>query len=228
MEKTGIQIEVYNTLDMLPENPWRQRTEWLEYDLAVKWFAVEARCGGEPAGFMHVIRHPGRDNEWYACDVFTMEPYRRQGVAAAMYAEVRQRLARYWRANRLTASISRGNEASVRLHVKTGFRDTGEAPALPDFHFEPDETLYELWLAREFPARNVPMHRQILADLAGERQDSVLAALEQSESDAGKTVFIIWAGTEAAGYRFSGDDIPVLKAEWEARRQNGCLTVRQG
>ena len=45
MEKTGIQITVYNTLDTLPENPWRQRTEWLEYDLAVKWFAVEARCG---------------------------------------------------------------------------------------------------------------------------------------------------------------------------------------
>ena len=72
------------------------------------------------------------------------------------------------------------------------------------------------------------MHRQILADLAGERRDSVLAALEQSESDAGETVFIIWAGTEAAGYRISGEVMPVLKAEWEARRQNGCLTVRQG
>ena len=73
-----------------------------------------------------------------------------------------------------------------------------------------------------------PEALKFLADRAGERRDSVLAALEESETDAGKTVFIIWAGTEAAGYRISGAVMPVLKAEWEARRQNGCLAVRQG
>lgn len=227
MANTEIRITVHTGLDTLPANPWRQRTEWLEYDLAVKWFAVEARREGESVGFMHVIRHPGRASEWYACDVFTAERDRRQGIAAAMYGEALKHLGAYFRANRITASISRDNEASVRLHEKLGFRDTGEASAFPDFLFAPGETLYEHWFAREIPAGNVPMHRAILTDLAGKNRAGVLADLEQSGTDPGKTVFLIWAGQEAIGYRPAYEEHPVLRAEWRERRERGCLALRR-
>lgn len=226
MANAEIRITVHSALDTLPVNPWRQRTEWLEYDLAVKWFAVEARCEGELAGFMHMIRHPGRANEWYAGDVFTVERYRRQGVATAMYGEAMKRLTTYYRANRITASVSAGNKASVRLHEKLGFRDTREATAFLDFEFAPDETLYEHWFALEISARNVPIHREILADLAGENRNRVLADLERSEADPGKTVFLIWAGQEAIGYRPAREQEPVLRAEWKERRETGCLDIR--
>ncbi len=226
MANAEIRISVHSTPDSLPVNPWRQRTEWLEYDLAVKWFAVEARCEGELAGFMHVIRHPARAGEWYACDVFTAERYRRQGVAAAMYGEALKHLSAYFRANRITASVSRGNEASVRLHEKLGFRDTREPPAFPDFLSAPDETLYEHWFAREIPARDVPIHRGILTNLATKNRGSVLTDLEQSGTDPGKTVLLIWAGQEAIGYRLAREEEPVLRAEWQERRERGCLAIR--
>ncbi len=228
MEKTGIQITVHDTPATLRSNPWRHVTEWLEYDLAVKWFAVEARRGEELAGFMHLVRHPGRAGEWYACDVHTLEPYQRQGIASAMYREAEAHLRRYFRANRITAAVSRGNTASVRLHEILGFRDTREVPAFPDFRFEPDETLYEHYFAREIPAVNVPMHQEILASLAGESRESVLGLLEQSASDPGKKVYIIWAGSDPIGYRFSGEKEPVLKAEWKQRYEDRYLTVGQG
>ena len=36
------EIIVHHSLSSIPDNPWKNRTEWLEYDLAVKWIALEA------------------------------------------------------------------------------------------------------------------------------------------------------------------------------------------
>ena len=48
-------IVVHNSLSSLEGNPWRQRTEMLEFELAVKWFALTAHIGGKLVGFMHLI-----------------------------------------------------------------------------------------------------------------------------------------------------------------------------
>ena len=64
MGSKGINIVVHNSLASLEGNPWQQRTEMLEYELAVKWFALTAHIEDELAGFMHLIRHPERDYEW--------------------------------------------------------------------------------------------------------------------------------------------------------------------
>ena len=63
MESKGINIVVHNSLSSLEGNPWRQRTEMLEFELAVKWFALTAHIEGKLVGFMHLIRHPERDYE---------------------------------------------------------------------------------------------------------------------------------------------------------------------
>ena len=50
-------IVVHNSLSSLEDNPWRQRTEMLEFELAVKWFALTAHIRGKLVGFMHLIRY---------------------------------------------------------------------------------------------------------------------------------------------------------------------------
>ena len=219
MKKTNTEITIHDSLATIQDNPWKQKTEWLEYDLAVKWFSVEACLDGELCGFMHMIRHPGKENEWYSCDVFTMDSYRRQGIATAMYEEAMKRLQKYFRANRITASVKNDNEASVKLHEKIGFRNTHEASVFPGFTFEPDETLFEHWFAKTYPARDLPIHQQLLSALAGDKADGVLNALKVPGS-----VFILWAGNEAIGY--SIDHRTVLLPEWEKRAEDHCLTIR--
>ena len=86
------EIIVHHSLSSIPDNPWKSRTEWLEYDLAVKWIALEARNDAGLAGFMHIIRHPDKPYEWYFCDVHTIELYRRQGIATALYKEAMNQL----------------------------------------------------------------------------------------------------------------------------------------
>ena len=142
VDNKGISIAVHNSLASMENNPWRQRTEMLEYELAVKWFALTAHTDGQLAGFMHLIRHPERDFEWYCCDVNTMDPYRRQGIATAMYQEAETLFLRYGKACRITASVSSQNTPSVKLHEKLGFFDTHEPPAFPGLDFGPDETVF--------------------------------------------------------------------------------------
>ena len=219
MKNTNTEITIHDSITTIQDNPWKQKTEWLEYDLAVKWFSVEARLNGELCGFMHVIRHPGKENEWFSCDVFTMDPYRRHGIATAMYEEAMKRLQKYFRANRMTASIKNDNEASVKLHEKIGFRNTHEASVFPGFTFEPDETVFEHWFAKAYPARDLPIHRQILSSLAGDEADDVLNALKVPDS-----VFILWAGSEAIGCRIGSSTI--LLPEWERRSEDYCLSIR--
>ena len=183
MEVKGISVRVHNTLSSMEENPWRQRTEMLEYELAVKWFALTADIDGKLAGFMHLIRHPERDFEWYCCDVYVFDPYKRQGVATAMYQEAAALLLRYGKACRITASVSVHNLPSVKFHEKLGFFNAHEPPVFHGLNFGPDDTLFERYFAREFPATNLPMHREILAGIARNGKAEVLDEVERSEHE---------------------------------------------
>ena len=225
MKREGISVVVHNTLSSMEDTPWRLRTEMLEYELAVKWFALTARIEGKPAGFMHLIRHPEREYEWYSCDVNAIDPYKRQGVATAMYREAVSLLLRYGKAWRITAAVGRHNMPSVKLHEKLGFIDTHEAPSFSGLNFGPDETVYEHCFAKEYPAVNLPMHREILAEMAGDSKDGVLDEVERSELDPSRKVFILWAGETPVGYRRAAWDEPLLLPGWQDRLEKKCLEI---
>ena len=197
----------------------------LEYELAVKWFALTAYNEGRPAGFMHLIRHPERDYEWYCCDVNVLDPCKRQGIATAMYREAGSLLQLYGKACRITASVSGHNIPSVKLHEKLGFRNTYEPPCFNGLQFGQDETIYEHYFAKEFPAGDLPIHREILAKIAQDRKDGVLSEVERSEQDPTRKVFILWAGETPIGYRLTAWDEPFLLPEWKKHLENKCLEI---
>ncbi len=220
------EIIVHDSLASIPDNPWKSRTEWLEYDLAVKWIALEAGSDAGPAGFMHMIRHPERPYEWYFCDVHTIEPYRRQGVAAALYKEALNLLRRYGKAYRVTGSVRDDNTASVRLHEKMGFFNTHEAPAFPGLSFESGETVFEHYFAKEFPARNTPVHQEVLAALTGDTREAVCAELEKADSDSAAGIFLLWAGETPVGFRgYRNQSEYVLLPEWRKHLDHHCLKI---
>ena len=166
---------------------------------------------------------PERDFEWYCCDVNVIDPYKRQGVATAMYQKAERLLLRYGKACRITASVGSDNLSSVKLHEKLGFFNTHEPPSFRGLNFGPDETVYEHYFAKEFPARNLPMHREILAKIAQDSKDGVLEEVERSQQDPMRTVFILWAGETPIGYRLTAWDEPFLLPEWKIRLENKCL-----
>ena len=227
MESEGISIVVHNSLLSLGNNPRRLRTEMLEYELAVKWFALTAHIEGELAGFMHLIRHPERDYEWYCCDVNAIDPYKRQGIATALYREAVSLLLQYGKACRITVSVDSHNIPSVKLHEKLGFLNTHEPPSFNSLNFGPDETVYEHYFAKEFPARNLPVHREILAKIAQDSKDDILGEVEQSEQDPTRKVFILWAGENPIGYRLTAWDKPLLQPEWKKHLEDQCLEIIQ-
>ena len=225
MKNEEISIVVHNTLSSMDNSPWRQRTEMLEYELAVKWFALTAHIKGELVGFMHLIRHPERDYEWYCCDVNAIDPYKRQGIATAMYQEASELLLKYGKACRITASISDNNLPSVKLHEKLGFFNTHETPAFRGLDFGLDETIYERYFVKEYPARNLPIHREILSRIAVDSKDDIWGEVEQSEQNPARKVFILWAGETAIGYRKAAWDEPLLLPEWKKHLENKCLKI---
>lgn len=227
MKNEGISIVVHNSLSTLEDNPWRQRTEMLEFELAVKWFALTAHKEGKLAGFMHLIRHPERDYEWYCCDVHAIDPYKRQGIATAIYQKASEHLLQYGKACRMTASVSSANLPSVKLHEKLGFFNTQEAPRFIDLNFGSDETIYEHYFAKEYPARNLPIHREILSKIARDDNCDIQYEVEQSEQDPTRKVFILWAGETPIGYRLAAWDKPLLLPEWKKHLDNQCLEIIQ-
>ena len=222
------EIMVHHSLSSIPDHPWKNRTEWLEYDLAVKWIALEARNDAGLAGFMHMIRHPEKPYEWYFCDVHTMGPYRRQGVATGLYKEAMNQLRRYLKAYRITGSVKEDNLASIKLHEKMGFFNTHEAPAFPGLSSEPGETIFEHYFAKEFPARNTPIHQEVLAVLTGDKKEDVHAELEKTNSNPAAEIFLVWAGETPIGYRGYKDNTDYsLLPEWRKHLDHKCLTIRR-
>ena len=225
-QRMKTEIIIHHSLSSIPDNPWQSQTEWLEYDLAVKWIALEARNEAGLAGFMHMIRHPERSYEWYFCDVHTIEAYRRQGVATALYKEAMNLLRRYERAYRITGSVRDDNTASIKLHENMGFFNTHESPVFPGFLFEPGETVFEHYFVKEFPARNTPIHQDILTALTGDEKETVCAELEKSNPDPTTGIFLLWAGETPVGYRgYKNQTEYVLLPEWRTHMDRNCLKI---
>ncbi len=100
-------------------------------------------------------------------------------------------------------------------------------PSFGGLNFGSDETVYEHYFAKEFPARNLPIHREILAKIAQDSKDDVLSEVEQSEQDPTRKVFILWAGETPIGYRRAAWNEPLLLPEWKKHMDNNCLEIRQ-
>lgn len=206
------EIVVDDSLYTLVDNPWKQTTEFFEYRFAVKWYAVSVFSGDERAGFMHVVRHPEREEEWYICDVHTIEKFRGQGVASLMYQKAFELVSRYDKAYRITASVKNDNTASLKLHEKMGFHDTGEDSVFPELVFEDGETMHEYYFATKVPARATKTHGELLCKLG-------------CPMDSGKKACLVFAGDSAVGYTIGGDT--VLLPEWEKHQKDGCLHIEE-
>lgn len=95
-----------------------------------------------------------------------------------------------------------------------GFLNTHGPPSVNGLNFGPDETIYEHYFAKEFPARNLPIHQRILAEIVqGSKEDVVLGEVKQSEQNPARKVFILWAGETPIGYRLAAWDKPLLLPE---------------
>lgn len=206
------EIVVDDSLYTLKENPWRHITEFFEYRYALKWYAVQVYSGKKLAGFMHVVRHPERVEEWYICDVHTMEEYRKQGVATLMYQKAFEIVSRYDKAYRITASVKNDNVASLKLHEKMGFFDTGADSVFPELIFEEGETMHEYYFATKLPVKDCERHRMIFERMGW-------------KADFSKEMTLIWAGERVVGYT-AGDDM-ILLPEWEKHLKDGCLYINE-
>lgn len=220
-----MEIIVHYSLSSIPENPWKNITEMLEYECAVKWIAIEARNEDGLIGFMHVIRHPEKAYEWWFCDVHTIEKYRRQGVASELYKEALNLLCRYEKACRVTGSVKCDNIASIKLHEKMGFYNTHEKPDFLDFTYEDGEEVFEHYFLQEFPARNIPRHRNILEELACDNKEELLKELDKT-TDQNARVFLVWAGETPVGYRIYDKKTNYhLLPEWKEHLNHKCLKI---
>ena len=99
-------------------------TAWLESWLAggrLRGFL--ARVDGEPAGMTTVAPMPASlrlGGFWQVRDLYVAEPYRRQGVAAALLTRVREEAAAAG-ALRVSLSTESGNVAALAVYEGLGF-----------------------------------------------------------------------------------------------------------
>lgn len=136
-----------------------------EAEYAVKWFEIAAYQGKEMVGFMRLLRNPDDDTRWFICDVHTAVKCRRQGIASKMLESAIETVKEFESAEYIISSISASNKASIGLHKKLGFADTGVYPNFANFEFEDDETEFELRILQEYPVQNIDVHRRILYKL---------------------------------------------------------------
>ena len=162
MNKT-YELRVYDSLEYLPSNCWKKESIVdFEKTFAVKWYIIFAYDGESIIGSLRILRNPDDISNWYICEVHTLEQYRRIGIATKMYTVAFNLIKEYFAASSITVSISASNKASICLHNKLGFRNTSNVSMFADFCFEADETMYSLWLAQCYPAKNTPVHLDLL------------------------------------------------------------------
>lgn len=215
-----IKIKIYDTWDNFPECHWKDVIMDFEREFAVKQFAIFAYVEDEIVGFMRVLRNPNDVCEWYTCDVHVVDANRRKGVATLMYMKTIKIVEQFERATKIIASLSASNEASVQLHKKIGFVDTGMASVFADYTFDEDETMYCYWLeAKLYPAKNVPVHMEKLFPMwkaymseigedgtEDELLEELICRLNISESNENVFFDIIWSGSDAIGFAFYSVD----------------------
>lgn len=215
-----IEIKIYDTWDNLPACRWKETIVDFEKEFAVKQYAIFAYVENEIVGFMRVLRNPDDVCEWYTCDVHVGDSCRRKGIATLMYKKTIEIVAEYERATKIITSISASNVASIKLHKKIGFIDTGITSSFADYTFEKDETKYCYWLeAKLFPARNVPIHMERLFPMwkaymieIGEKytdedlRNGLINRLNISQSHENIFFELMWCGNDMVGFVFYAVD----------------------
>lgn len=241
--KGKIEINIHDSLYTLGDYPWRKITEWFEYHLAVKWYVIQAMMDGKEAGFLHLVRHPEDPGVWYLCDVHTKPDCQKKGVATKMYEAALDLVKQYDKAYRVLTSVHQENQASVALHRKMGFQDTGEKSVFPELSFEPEETMYSFSFVFEWPAGNSTIHRELFRSMWEERQkegghfnslEEFYQVLEEAEENKFLKVHLFWAGEKPVGYRVlktmeDGETKKVLDQyfipSWQALLDDGALNI---
>ena len=117
---------------------------FLEYEseYAVKNYELLAFYGKKLVGVMRVLRHPDKREGWYFCDVNVAASHRKKGVASFLYESALDLVNTFYATEYVEASVSSNNEASIALHKKFGFTDTGKKSSYANFSFDISETLY--------------------------------------------------------------------------------------
>lgn len=222
MNKT-YEIKIFDSCQYLPADAWKKESiRDFEKTFAVKWYAIFTYDGETIIGSLRVLRNPDDISNWYICDVFTLAEYRHMGIATKMYEAAFDLIREYEAASCITVSISGANVPSICLHKKLGFRDTAKASQFANFCFEADETIYSLWLTSRYPAKNVPIHLDILRPMwiqyrnelgKCESEDVLISELQDriNLSENNEHIFfdIIWSGNDAIGFAFYSTDADI-------------------
>ena len=217
-----IEIKIYDTWDNLPACRWKELIVDFEKEFAVKQYAIFVYVENEIVGFMRVLRNPDDVCEWYTGDVYVCDKYRRKGIATLMYKKTIEIVAEYGRATKIITSISASNVASIKLHKKIGFIDTGITPSFANYGFEKDATKHCYWLeAQLFPsrnARNVPIHMEKLFPMwkaymieIGEKdtdEDLRNGLINRLNTQSHGNIFfeLMWCGYNMVGFVFYSVD----------------------
>ena len=106
----------------------------------------------------------------------------------------------------MIASVHPKNKASIRLHEKCGFQDTGKPCEFPTFFFDPAETAFEKWIYQYLPVPDVKGAADRLLPLWMEAHEGAQRKdLERVIKDAAKgkcTLEAIWCGNRLVGFRY--------------------------
>ena len=199
--------------------------DWYESEYAVKWFEVLALDGEFVVGYLRCLRNPDEVREWYIGDVYVYREFRKRRVALRMYEIVFKELLKYEAAERVIATVNIKNTASIGLHLKSGFHDTGKPVNFASFYADPDETVYLKRLFRPLPFPTEMTDEKIkdfMLDLwikfrranglkgRKEAEKSLLDALWEARNN-GMDFVAIWCGNRLVGFRYKGEDfVPEL------------------
>ena len=132
-----------------------------------------------------------------------------------MYDEAIELINQYHQAADIITSVSAKNKASIALHKKLGFYDSEIKSKFLDFQFEDDETIYHYWLSKYYPAKNVPIHIEMLFPMwkkymieIGEEEtdddllNGLVARINIANSNENVYFDMIWSGNIAIGFAF--------------------------
>ena len=204
---------IVDSLDNLPENPYKTITMDFEKSYAVKWYAILVYAEEELIGFMHIFRHPENAGFWYFSDVHTKAEFRKRQIATRMYETALELVKQYDKAYCVMASIHPENIASLKLHEKFGFVDSHQKSEFGDYIFDPKETMYFCYFVSIFPSNNnemsktqlYPLWKMYLQEFQKNVSDesaeqAVNEMLAQTEKEESLQVDRIWAGDNLIGF----------------------------
>ena len=226
------EVKVVDSCADLPDSRWADRTRQLEKEFAVKWHTIHVFEDDEIIGFMRIMRHPDLVDTWYAADVFVSEEKRRKGIAEQMYHTALEIVCEYDQASCVMAAVNVKNEASIRLHKRAGFFDSGLKPEFASFIFEEGDTMWKYWITNAYPAKNTEIHNEILLPmwkeykLRGEKngedfQTELRHFIERANESEDFHFEIVWSGNDAIGFVMYSTDGKYkevfVKENWKQR-----------